>query len=155
VTSLDQLNEDFKDLLRSLCAEGVEFLIVGAYALAYHGLPRATGDIDIWVRPTPDNAARVHRALAEFGAPLSHSGVTEADWTADDMVYQIGVPPRRVDILTGISGVSFDAAWGGRASADLEGRAVHFIGREALILNKRSTGRLKDLADVESLEQRE
>lgn len=155
MTSLDQLNDDFKDLLRSLCAENAEFLIVGAYALAYHGLPRATGDIDILVRPTPENAARVHRALSEFGAPLSSSGISEADWTSEDMVYQIGVPPRRVDILTGISGVSFAAAWKGRASADLEGHTVHFIGREALILNKRSTGRLKDLADVESLEQQD
>ena len=155
MTSLDQLNDDFKDLLRCLSSEGVEFLIVGAYALAYHGLPRATGDIDILVRPTPENAPRVHRALSEFGAPLASSGLSEADWTSEDMVYQIGVPPRRVDILTGISGVSFDAAWEGRASADLEGYTVSFIGREALILNKRSTGRLKDMADVESLEKQD
>jgi hypothetical protein len=155
VTSLDQLNDDFKDLLLAFSSEQVEFLIVGAYALAFHGLPRATGDIDVWVNPTPENAARVHHALRAFGAPLDAAGLVEADWTNPDLVYQIGVPPRRIDVLTGVSGIGFDAAWATRESARLSGHLVGFLGREALIQNKRAAGRLKDLADIENLDRQE
>jgi hypothetical protein len=153
LTSLKHLNADFKDLLLSFCSAHVEFVIVGAYALAFHGLPRATGDIDILVRPTKDNAARVRQALMAFGAPLDEAGVREEDFAVSDMVYQIGVPPRRIDVLTTISGVSFDEAWVSKERSELEGFPVYFIGRQALIDNKRAAGRIKDLADVESLEQ--
>lgn len=151
MTSLEGLNEDFRDLLVLLADAGVEFVVVGAYALALHGAPRASGDIDLFVRPEPGNAARLVRALTRFGAPLESAGVTERDFTEAGVVYQIGLPPRRVDILTEISGLSFDDAWASRVTCDLEGRTVSFIGREALLRNKEATGRLKDLADAARL----
>ncbi len=152
MTSLDALNEDFRDFLRDLLAEGVEFMVVGAYALAFHGVPRATGDIDILVRPSPENAVHVVRALTRFGTPIAAAGVTEADFVRPGVVYQIGLPPRRIDVLTEINGVGFDEAWASRASAAFDDETVFFLGREVLIRNKRSTGRTKDLADAESLE---
>jgi hypothetical protein len=148
----ETLNADFRDLLQCLCGEGAEFLVIGAYAVAFHGTPRATGDLDIFVRPTVDNAARVWRALAEFGAPLRERGVAESDFTEPGMVYQIGLPPRRIDVLTQISGVSFDEAWTSRAEGTVDGFAVAFIGRDALIKNKRASGRDKDLLDVRLLQ---
>ncbi len=144
------MNRDFAEMLSALSEAGAEFLIVGAHALAAHGVPRATGDLDIWVRPTPTNARRVLRALASFGAPLHD--LTLDDLTKPDTVFQIGVPPSRVDILTGITGVRFDDAWPRRVALDLEGAAVSVIGRSDFIANKRATGRLKDLADVDGLD---
>jgi hypothetical protein len=154
MTPLRSLNADFKDLLLCLAREHVEYVLVGAYALAFHGVPRATGDIDVLVRPSRDNAERVWRALRAFGAPLSTAGVEPGDFAAPGRVYQIGLPPRRVDILTSISGVAFDEAWASRVEAELEGATVPFLGRDALITNKRASGRMKDLADVERLEGR-
>ena len=144
------MNRDFAEMLSALSEAGAEFLIVGAHALAAHGVPRATGDLDIWVRPTSTNARRVLRALASFGAPLHD--LTLDDLTKSDTVFQIGVPPSRVDILTGITGVRFDDAWPRRVALDLEGAAVSVIGRADFIANKRATGRLKDLADVDGLD---
>ena len=144
------MNRDFAEMLSALSEAGAEFLIVGAHALAAHGVPRATGDLDIWVRPTSTNARRVLRALAAFGAPLHD--LTLEDLTKSDTVFQIGVPPSRVDILTGITGVRFDDAWPRRVALDLEGTAVSVIGRADFIANKRATGRLKDLADVDGLD---
>lgn len=152
MTSLDALNDDFRDFLSDLLAESVEFVVVGAYALAFHGVPRATGDIDILVRPSADNATRVLRALRRFGAPVDAAGLTEADFSRPDVVYQIGLPPRRIDLLTEISALTFDEVWDSRVEAEFEGKSVCFLGREALIKNKRATGRAKDRADVESLE---
>jgi len=103
------MSPDFTDMLSALSEAGVEFLIVGAHALAAHGVPRATGDLDIWIRPTPDNAARALRALVAFGAPLA--GLTVEDLTRPDTVFQIGLPPARIDILSGITGVRFAEAW--------------------------------------------
>ena len=154
MTPLRGLNADFRDLLICWGREGVEFLVVGAYALAFHGIPRATGDIDVFVRATPANAERVWRALDAFGAPLAAADVEATDFAVPGLVYQIGLPPRRVDVMTEISGVSFEEAWESRVTADLEGLPVAFIGREALIANKRASGRLRDLADVERLEGR-
>lgn len=148
----DALNADFRDLLDCLCSEGADFLIVGAYAVAFHGTPRATGDLDVFVRPTVDNAARVWRALARFGASLRERGVAESDFADPGMIYQIGLPPRRIDILTEISGVSFDEAWTSRVATTVDGFAVAFIGRDALIKNKRASGRAKDLLDVRLLQ---
>lgn len=153
VTTPD-LNDDFRDLLQCLRDANADFVIVGAHALAAHGLPRATGDLDVLVRPTPSNAARVFSALAEFGAPLAAHGVTEADFCTLDTVYQIGLPPRRIDILTAISGVSFEEAWSSRIEVHVLGAPLAFLGRDALIANKRAAGRPKDLADVLALEAR-
>jgi hypothetical protein len=103
------LNSDFRDILLAFIAEHVEFLLVGAYALAVHGVPRATGDIDLWVRPSPDNAPRVWNALATFGAPVSN--VRTQDLGTPGLIDQIGVTPRRIDVITSIDGVGFNEAW--------------------------------------------
>jgi hypothetical protein len=144
------LNPDFVAMLSALCAAGVEFLVVGAHALAAHGVPRATGDLDIWVRRTPNNAARVLTALRDFGTPLHD--LTQRDLMRPDLVFQIGVAPCRIDILTGISGVEFDAAWPHRLPVRVEELSVACIGREDLIANKRAAGRPQDLADVARLQ---
>ena len=150
--SVPALNDDFRDVLACLREAGAEFVIVGAHALAAHHLPRATGDLDVLVRPSTTNASRVFRALAEFGAPLDAHGVTAADFAAEGNVYQLSLPPRRIDILTSISGVSFDEAWRGRVDVTIDGEAVPVLGRDELIRNKRAAGRPKDLADVAALE---
>ena len=152
---LDALNPDFRDLLIALADFGVEFLIVGAYALAAHGVPRTTGDIDVFVRPSKENAAKVFDALERFGAPLEAAGVRPADFTTEGMVYQIGLPPRRIDVLTRISGVSFDQACVDRIEAEIDSRQVFFIGRDALLMNKRAAARPKDLVDVAILEKKQ
>ncbi|KAB2896122.1 MAG: hypothetical protein F9K40_15090 [Kofleriaceae bacterium] len=139
-------------MLQCLREASAQFLIVGAHALAAHGLPRATGDLDVLVRPDAANASRVFRALAAFGAPLEAHGVSASDFTTPGTIYQIGLPPRRIDILTEISGVSFDDAWSSRIELPVLGEPLAFLGREALIANKRAAGRPKDLADVLALE---
>jgi hypothetical protein len=149
--TLEGLTDDFRDLLVLFADAGVEFVIVGAYALAFHGAPRATGDIDLFVRPGPINAQRVFDALARFGAPLQSAGVTAGDFAQPGAVYQIGLPPRRIDVLTEISGVSFDEAWGSRVTGEVEGRTVSFLGRAALLRNKEAAGRPQDLADAARL----
>ncbi len=150
-----EVNADFEDLLEAFTQAGAEFVIVGAYALAAHGVPRATGDIDIFIRPTPANAARVVAALHAFGAPLDAHGVTEDDFQLPGSIYQIGLPPRRIDILTELSGVSFDEATEDVLEGTLGAIAVRFIGRGAFVRNKRASGRLKDLADIEALESKQ
>ncbi|HVV52491.1 MAG TPA: hypothetical protein VHO06_22685 [Polyangia bacterium] len=152
--TLEGLNEDFRDLLVFFVDGGVEFVVVGAYALSFHGAPRASGDIDLFVRADPSNADRVFGALASFGAPLASAGVTSADFARPGNVDQIGLPPRRIDVLTQISGVTFDEAWASRVSGEVEGRTVGFIGREALLKNKEATGRAKDLADAARLRRK-
>ncbi len=144
------MNRDFVEMLAALRDAGAEYLVVGAHALAAHGRPRATGDLDLWVRPAPDNARRVYAALAAFGAPLDQ--LTVEDLTEPDLIYQVGVVPARIDILTGISGVEFAEAWTGRMTIRLGELEVPVIGREALIRNKRAAGRPRDLADVAELE---
>ena len=147
------MNRDFVEMLSALSAARAEFLIVGAHALAVHGLPRATGDLDIWVRPIPDNAERVMRALQSFGAPLFD--LTEKDLVSPGTVFQIGLPPCRIDILTEISGVAFDDAASHRVLHHVAGMELPFIGRRDLLQNKKAAGRAKDLGDVEFLERRE
>jgi hypothetical protein len=124
---------------------------VGAHALAVHGVVRATGDIDIWVRPDVENAERVWKALARFGAPMEAMGLTLQDLQQPGTVYQIGLPPRRIDILTEISGVGFSEAWETRVYEDLDGLTIPYLGRKALTRNKQASGRIKDLADIELL----
>lgn len=148
---LKNLNEDFRDLLLEFADAKVEFVIVGAFAVAYHGVPRATGDMDVFVKPSPENSRRVFDGLIRFGAPLASAGVTPEDFETPGIVYQIGQPPRRIDVLTQISGVSFDEAWGTRRTVQFQGRDIPFIGLEELLRNKRAAGRPKDLADVSRL----
>jgi hypothetical protein len=144
------MNPHFVDLLRAFIDAEVRFLVVGAYALAVHGRPRATGDLDVWVDPTADNAARVMRALAAFGAPMAE--LSEGDFASPGVTYQMGIAPVRIDVLTELSGVTFADAWPGRVRSSFGDVDVDFIGREAFIRNKRATGRTKDLADIEGLE---
>jgi hypothetical protein len=138
-------------MLSELSAAGAEFLVVGAYALAAHGYPRATGDIDIWVRPTRENAERVFTALKKFGAPLLD--LTVEDLCTLDIVFQMGVPPLRIDILTSIAGVEFDNAWNEHETIPVSGVAIPVLSYQHLIQNKRAAGRAKDAPDVAWLEQ--
>lgn len=147
------MNRDFDEMLAALSAAGVEFLVVGAYAMAAHGLPRATGDIDIWVRATRENAGRVMRAVQAFGAPLF--GLSLEDLLRSDTVFQIGVAPSRIDILTGITGLSFEEAWPNRLTVTIEEQPVPVIGLADLIRNKAALGRPKDQADLIWLRERE
>ncbi len=147
------LNSDFLDVLAALDEARAEFVIVGAHAMAVHGIPRATGDIDILVRPTRENSHRVYAALASFGATIEAHGIGEDDFAVPGVVYQMGLPPRRIDILTEISGVDFERVWASRVEATVGARSVPFIGREALIANERAAARDKDLLDVAALER--
>jgi predicted nucleotidyltransferase len=148
------VNEDYHDILAALVEQEARFLVVGAHALAAHGYPRATVDIDLWIESTPENARRVWRALALFGAPLDDLEVQENDLARANVVAQFGLPPNRIDILTGISGLSFGEAWQNRIEASLEGVRVPILGLEDLITNKRASGRDKDRADVNGLQGR-
>lgn len=147
------MSPDFKDLLSEFNAHGVEYLVVGAYALAAHGRVRATGDLDVWVRPEPGNAKRVLSALAAFGAPLQD--LTEQDLRSPGVVYQIGVAPLRIDVLTGIDAVEFEEAWRERIVTRFAGQSVSVLSAAHLIRNKRAVGRAQDIADLEWLERPE
>ncbi len=140
------LNQDFKDILSCLENEKAEFIIVGAFALSAHGLVRATGDINIWVRSGPENARRVLRALAVYGAPISEE--TKRDLNSPDLVLQIGVAPFRIDIMTNIDGIEFDDAWKNKVDAVLGDKAVPVLSKADLLTNKLASGRDKDLSDI-------
>jgi len=144
------LNEDYKDMLRALSDENVKFLLVGAYAMAAHGYPRATMDIDIWVMPSYQNADAVLRALRRFGAPLHN--LTREDLQKDGTIFQIGVAPRRIDLITTVSGLQFEEVYRRSLPVNIEGIEVHIPVIDDLIRNKRASGRTKDLADAEALE---
>ena len=144
------MNRDFKDLLSEFSRHGVEHLVVGAHALAAHGHVRATKDLDVWINAVPDNAARVMKALAGFGAPTGN--VTETDFAKPGITFQIGVAPVRIDICTQLDGVEFVQAWSRRELRSIDGLEVPVMAAVDLIANKRATGRLQDLADVEALE---
>ncbi len=143
------LNSDFSELLLAFNDAGVRYLIVGGYAMAVHDLPRYTKDLDIWIDATPDNAQRTHAALAAFGAPLQDLSVD--DLTDPDVVFQIGVAPVRADILVSITGVDFEEAWPQRVQTAYGDIQVPVIGKEALIKNKRATGRPQDVVDADAL----
>jgi len=145
------VNEDFYDFLHALVAEGVRFLVAGAQALSLHGAPRATGDLDVWVERSPTNADRLWRALEAFGAPVEALGIGKSDFTTPEQVVQIGVRPRRIDILTDLTGVEFEKAWDDRIVVAMDNLEVPFIDRSTLVRNKRATGRLRDRADLEAL----
>ena len=146
------LNEDYNEMLQCLAAEGVKFLLVGAYALAFHGFPRATMDMDLWIMPSPENAEATLRALRRFGAPTQDLSVEELQ--KGNIIFQIGVAPRRIDLMTGVSGLEFNQAYQHALEAVLEGvgAPVRVLSVQDLIKNKKALGRAKDLADVEFLE---
>ncbi len=143
------MNPDFRDLLAEFIAAGVEFLVVGAHALAAHGHVRATKDLDLWVRPSSENAARTMAALSRFGTPLHD--LAETDLSRPGLIFQIGVPPVRIDVITAIDGVSFDEAWPERIEATFGDQVVPVLSRRHLLANKKASGRLQDLADIERL----
>ena len=143
------LAPDFNEFCGLLNVHEVEFVIVGAYALAFHGAPRFTGDLDILVKPTEKNGERLIAAVSAFGFPTE--AFTPADIASGRKVIQMGVEPVQIHVMSDISGVSWDDVWSTRTEARVGGRAVFFIGREAFIRNKKASGRLQDLADVEAL----
>lgn len=144
-------NEDYKDMLCALVDESVDFLLVGAYALAAHGFPRATVDIDLWIRPSPENAQKVYKALARFGAPLLE--VSPDDFLREDAVVQIGVAPRRIDFVTGVSGLTYDDASRGAVEREIDGVRVRILSMRDLIRNKLASGRPKDVEDAKTLQK--
>lgn len=147
------LPDDFRDILIELADAGADFLVLGGHAVAFHGHPRATKDLDVLVRADVANATRVYRALARFGAPLASFDVAEADFAAYEGVLQIGLPPRRVDILNRAAGITFDEAIAAGDFFEVDGRRIPVIGFAALVQNKRAAGREQDLADVAALER--
>lgn len=143
-----KVHRDFKDFVSLMNANGVEYVIVGAFALSFHGHPRATGDMDVWIRRSPENASRILKALDEFG--FGSLGVTEDD-LLEDKVIQLGQPPVRIDLMTELDGLIPDEVWAGRIAGRFGDTSVFYLGREAFVRNKRSLGRHKDLADLEAL----
>jgi hypothetical protein len=143
------LNEDYRDMLCILLDNNVRFLVVGAYALGAYGYPRATGDFDIWVDTSPENSSNVYASLNEFGAPLA--GISKTTFTEEGIIFQIGVAPRRIDIITHVDGVRFGDAYAARNVIEVEGLRIPFLSKKDLIKNKRSTGREKDKLDAEYL----
>jgi hypothetical protein len=148
-----ELSTDFSDLLIALADHHVEFILIGGWAVALHGYGRGTDDIDIFVRPDPDNARRVVEALRDFGAPLQAHGITADLFKTPGLGYRMGVRPQLIELLTTIDGVTFDEANHGRRYFEIDSRQIPYIGRSALLKNKRAAGRMKDLADVEWLEK--
>jgi hypothetical protein len=146
-----ELFEEFRDLLVELHRAGARFVVLGGHAVAFHGHPRATKDLDVLVEADASNAKRVYAALAAFGAPLSSFEVRVEDFSSYDGVLQIGVPPRRIDIINRADGITFAEAIADGESFDLEGCAIPVIGRAALIKNKRAAARPQDIADVKAL----
>ena len=146
-----ELDKDFNEFVELFIAHDVRFLIIGGYALAAHGFPRYTGDLDAWVWATEENAHRILRALEAFG--FGGVGVTIADFTSEDSVVQLGFPPYRIDILTKADGLDFESAWSRRVTISVNGAEVPFISREDFIANKTAVGRPQDLVDVEKLSE--
>ena len=145
------LNKDYKEMLQILLNNKVRCLVVGAYAMGAYGYPRATGDIDIWVEASSENSEKIHQSLSEFGAPLSE--VTKTTFCEEGIVFQIGVAPRRIDIITKIDGVDFNKAYSDKQKMEIEGIKIPFLSKENLIKNKESTGREKDQLDAKYLRE--
>ena len=146
-----ELDKDFSEFVALFIDHDVQFLIVGGYALAAHGLPRATGDLDAWVRVSEGNSVKIFAALREFG--FGDVGVSASDFDHEDSVVQLGFPPYRIDILTSVDGIDFDGAWDRRILVEVDNLAVPFISRDDLIANKKAAGRPQDIADVQRLTQ--
>lgn len=146
-----ELLDDVQDFLTCVNEADVEYIVIGAHALSAYGIARATGDFDVFVRASPENAQKLFGALHEFGAPLEAHNIQVGDFLEAGFVYQIGLPPLRIDILNQISGVAFEEAWDTRESVVVSGLSLPVISRELLIQNKLATGRAKDLLDVNAL----
>lgn len=146
------LNEDYKEILQIFIDNKIEFLVVGAYALGVYGWPRATGDIDLWVMASPQNSRNVYNALAQFGAPMEQ--INEKTFCEQGIIFQIGVAPRRIDVVTKVDGVDFQQAWAARQEFIIDGLKVPFISKQDLIKNKESTGREKDMLDAKQLRKK-
>ena len=146
------MNEDYKEMLQSLLDQKVEFIVVGAYALAAHGFPRATGDMDIWIKPNEKNSKKVYKALARFGAPINE--IREDEFSQPGLIFQIGVVPRRIDIITKIDAVEFDEADSDKIFVDIDDLKIPVLSIDKLIKNKLATGREKDLLDAKLLKKR-
>ena len=146
-----EIQQDFKELLELLNAHNVEYVIVGAYALAFHGVPRFTGDIDILVKPDSDNAKNIIAALKEFG--FGSLDLNESDFNAPDKVVQLGVAPVRIDLITSLTGVSWQKAYSTKVAGKYGDLKVYYLSKDELISNKKTLGRKKDLADIEALEK--
>ena len=144
-----EVQQDFKDLLELFNKHKIDYIVVGGYALGFHGAPRYTGDLDIFVMPDAVNARRIMQALDEFG--FGSVGLTAADFEKEGKVVQLGFPPVRVDIITSITGVTWEQARSGRVEGRFGDVTVHFIGRDEFVTNKRALGRKKDLADLEAV----
>ncbi len=145
------LNPDFRDLFAAFSATASRFLVVGGYAVAFHAAPRFTKDLDIWIEATPENAGRVFESLTAFGAPTGN--LTREDLAREGLVFQIGLPPNRIDVLTSITGVSFSEAWDNRVESRYGDQPIWILSRRLLITNKRSMGRPQDLIDADLLER--
>lgn len=143
------LNQDFREFIESLNKNNVRYLVIGGYAVAFHGHPRYTKDIDVWVGMDQENAANILKALADFG--FASLGLKEEDFTSPDQIVQLGYPPRRIDILTTPPGVDFDDCYAHRVQTEMDGVLVNFIDIEDLKKNKKAAGRHQDLADLENL----
>ncbi len=153
MAAFDALSDDFRDLLVAFVDAGVELAVVGGWAMAVHGRPRATEDLDLVVRASPENAVRVHRALLTFGAPLAAHGVSPDHFATPGRAYRFGVKPNLIEVLTKITGVDFDDVVRDARHVEIDGRRVPIIGRAALLANKRAAARPKDLDDVDWLER--
>lgn len=146
------LNEDYKEMLQLLIEEKVEFMLVGAYALGVHGVPRATGDIDIWIKPNIENSEKVYKVLQKFGTPIEES--SKSEFAREGIIFQIGVAPRRIDLMTQIDGVEFEDAYKEKIIVDIDRLQIPVISLDKLIKNKISTGREKDKLDVSLLQKK-
>jgi hypothetical protein len=147
------MNSDFKDLLCLLHEEKVEYLVAGGYAVIYHSQPRYTKDLDIWIKPSAENANRLMRVFAKFGIPLI--GLHEEDFASVGTQFSLGAEPNQIDLLTVIPGLAFDQAWETHVTTEAEGFPIYYLGKEALIVAKKTAGRLQDLADIEEMERTE
>lgn len=147
---MDLLQKDLKEFVELLLENNVEFVVVGAYALAFHGHPRYTQDIDLFVKNSTENAKRILAAIQQFG--FGSLDISERDFQHPDQIIQLGMPPNRIDLLKRLSGVDFEQVWKGKVEGTLADLSVHFIGREEYIANKRAAGRSKDIADADALE---
>jgi len=145
------LNQDFKEFIQSLNDNGVRYLVIGGYAVAFHGHPRYTKDMDVWIAMDAENAANMVKALDQFG--FASLGLQAADFLTRDQIIQLGYPPNRIDVITTATGVDFETCYAARVQADVNGLLVNFIDLESLKRNKRSAGRHQDLADVENLKE--
>ena len=144
------LNPDFREFIQSLNDNGVRYLVIGGYAVALHGYPRYTKDMDVWVEMTPENAKKLIKALDQFG--FASLELKAEDFLVPDQIIQLGYPPRRIDVLTTLPGIEFSECFPAHVTADVEGVPVNFIDLDNLKKNKRATGRYQDLADLENLE---